>query len=90
MEEKACNESRAEASIRHVQAGWQSADRATRTVATRATRSLDSEDVMQADGDTVKKVASNELYISPTLDRTVKALPEGLWLGRQVPHHAHE
>ena len=27
---------------------------------------------MQADGDTVKKVVSNELYISPTLDRTVK------------------
>ena len=81
------------ASIReHVQADWQNVHSATRgrTVATGATRSLDIEDVLQADGDIVKKVTVDEASTSPTVDTTAKALPEGLWLGRGVPHHAHE
>ena len=78
-----CNDSQAQASLRHVQTAWQSVRNATRgkTVATRVARSQDSEDILQADGETVKKVTINEASISPTVDTTVKALPEGRCLG---------
>ena len=45
--------------------------------ATRATRSLGGEGILQADGETVEKVTINESSILPTVDTTVKAPPEG-------------
>ena len=81
-----------EGATSHKQAAWQNVHTATRgrTGPTRATHSLDGDDILQADADTVKKVTINEPSISPTVDMTVKALPEGPWLGRQVPQNAHE
>ena len=72
-------------SIRDVQDAWHYVQHATggRTVATRATLSLKSENILQADCEPVKKVAN--------VDTIVKALPEGLWFGgRQVLYHAFD
>ena len=49
-----------------------------------------SEDILQAHGETVKKVMVHAAPILPTVDTTVKAFLQKLWFGGKVSYHAHD